>query len=69
MYEKTNTKNIRDDIVGAFNPQCIKLEAYVVDQRVLISQKIVCIWETSNNLRSNLYMSSLNGFESTVWNT
>lgn len=43
MYEETDTKNNGDDIVGAFNPQCIKSEAYVVGQRVLIGQRILCI--------------------------
>lgn len=63
VYEEINTKNIIDYIVSTLfpNPQYITLEVCIVG-RNSIWWRIMCIWETSDKVRSNSYQSYLEGF-------
>ena len=64
VYEKINTKNIADNIMGTLfcNPQYITLEAYIVGWNISFGWKIMCIWETADKVRSNSCPSYLEGF-------
>lgn len=64
VYEEINTKNIAYYIMSTLfpNPQYITSEVYIVGCNISIRWRIMCIWETSDKVRSNSYPSYLEGF-------
>ena len=59
IYEKTNTKNIRDLLWCTLNsnPHYMTTEVYVVGDNISIQWKAMCIWETATKIE-NLFTQS-----------